>query len=702
MEDRVFALDIGTRVVMGLVMTRKDGVYYIEASARSEHEQRSMFDGQIHDVAKVAQEVKRIKEALEEKTGIPLPRVSVAAAGRALKTQVARATREEILPMLWHQRDQMALELESVQRAMRVVSSEARANDQNYYCVGYCTVRQELDGVCLENIVGQRGKLATVEVVATFLPRLVVDSLMSVLSQAGLELAGLTLEPIAAGLAAIPTDMRRLNLALVDVGAGTSDIALTRDGSFFAFGMVPVAGDEVTEAICAEYLLDFATGESLKRFSGKDVITVENFFGEKVVLTQLQVAEPITPVVSLVSGEIAREIMRLNGDEPPQAVILVGGGVTKRLSEELAEVLKVPSERVGIQIRERLQNVRGDESVSGSHVITALGIGMADFENRTLHYYSVRVNGVVVSIFELQLASVAEALLAAGIQPRFFLGRPGQALVYTLNGEMKIVKGAPGMNADIVVNGERACLEHKIAPGDEIEFSPGTNGEDAKIRLKRVVSLNKSKKIWYNGREEAFVPHVCVNGELADVKQWLCDGDVVSILSNDTLEDLLQTKGLSLNAPNAIHVYVDGEERVFSPRRDVLLNGETVTYDRALVDGDRVDVNYETLLLRDLNLKAEPLPLYLNNRRFLLKPKQTRVFSKEGTELTESNPVDEGMVLSVQGFAEEPILSDVVPFVSDIHATSNGSSLRLEINEHEAGFSSRIHEGDRILIEWVK
>jgi len=421
-----------------------------------------------------------------------------------------------------------------------------------------------------------------------------------------------------------------------------------------------------------------------------------------VALTQRQVAETMAPVVSQVSERIAQEIVSLNGDVSPQAVILVGGGLTKSLPENLAGVLQIPTERVGVQLRERIKNVCGDESVTGSDVITALGIGIADFENRTLHYYSVKVNGVVVSIFELQLASVAEALLAAGIQPRLFLGRPGQALVYTLNGEMKIVKGEPGSNAEIFVNGEKTRLEHKIAPGDEIEFAPGVNGADAKVRLKNVISLNKSKNIWYNGREEAFVPRVCVNSEPADGDQWLNDGDVVAIVPNDTLEDLLQTKGLSLNVPNTVHVHVDGEERVFSPRRDVFFNGEIVAQDRALADGDRVDVNYETLLLKDLDLKAEPLPLYLNNRRFFLKPKQTRVFSEEGMELTESNPVDEGMVLSVQGFSEEPILSDVVPFVSDIHAVSSRSSLRLEINEKEAGFSSRLHEGDRILIEWVK
>jgi molybdopterin converting factor small subunit len=352
---------------------------------------------------------------------------------------------------------------------------------------------------------------------------------------------------------------------------------------------------------------------------------------------------------------------------------------------------------------------------------------MADFESRTLHYYSVKVNDTVVSIFELQLASVAEALLAAGIRPRSFLGRPGAALVYTLNGETKIVKGEPGTNAKILVNGKSARLEHKIAPGDEIHFAPGIDGADAKIRLNNVVYLNKSKKVWYNGREEIFCPRVRLNGEwieraevgsdenhLSDEQQqwvqwvqsgqqdqWMNDGDTLEMFPNDTLEDFLRSKGLSLTAPNSVHVYVNNEEKVFKPRREILLNGEVVTSDRALTDGDKVDVNYEELLLRDLNLKADPMPMYLNNRKFYLDPKRTRFFS-QGLEVLDKDPVNEGMVLSVQGFAEEPILSDLLPYVPDIHSIRGGSTLRLEINDREAGFTSKVQEGDRIMIEWVK
>ena len=51
----------------------------------------------------------------------------------------------------------------------------------------------------------------------------------------------------------------------MDIGAGTSDVAITKNGSVIAYGMVPQAGDEITEAISQRFLLDFNVAEKLKR-----------------------------------------------------------------------------------------------------------------------------------------------------------------------------------------------------------------------------------------------------------------------------------------------------------------------------------------------------------------------------------------------------------------------------------------------------
>ncbi len=85
------------------------------------------------------------------------------------------------------------------------------------------------------------------------------------MKKVGLIVDSLTLEPIAAMEAAIPKKLRLLNLALIDVGAGTSDIAICSRDSITAFGMVSLAGDEVTEAIVQNFLVDFEAAEKIKK-----------------------------------------------------------------------------------------------------------------------------------------------------------------------------------------------------------------------------------------------------------------------------------------------------------------------------------------------------------------------------------------------------------------------------------------------------
>lgn len=109
-----------------------------------------------------------------------------------------------------------------------------------------------------------------------------MDGLYAAVGMAGLTVANMTLEPIAAINVAIPENYRLLNIALVDIGAGTSDISVTRDGSIIAYGMIPLAGDEITELIVQSYLVDFNTAEQIKLSSGMDdQVTLQGYYDDR-------------------------------------------------------------------------------------------------------------------------------------------------------------------------------------------------------------------------------------------------------------------------------------------------------------------------------------------------------------------------------------------------------------------------------------
>ena len=76
----LFALDIGTRSVVGIILNEDNGSYHVVDLVSIEHQERSMIDGQIHNILSVANVILKVKNILEERHG-SLKRVSVAAAG---------------------------------------------------------------------------------------------------------------------------------------------------------------------------------------------------------------------------------------------------------------------------------------------------------------------------------------------------------------------------------------------------------------------------------------------------------------------------------------------------------------------------------------------------------------------------------------------------------------------------------------------
>jgi len=353
-EQLHFALDVGTRKVAGILVRASGGRAVVEAHCVMEHPERAMLDGQVHHVAKAAKVIAAVKAELEAKAGMPLRQAHVAVAGRALSTATAGAE-SELDPREPISEERLrSLELAAVKEArMGISDPKAKAGS---HCVGYAVTRSLLDGQPIGHLAGQRGSRARVEVLATFLPHLALESLDQALRAAGLGMQSLTLEPIAALHLAIPPDLRRLNLALVDVGAGTSDVAITRSGHVSAFFMAPLAGDEVTESLVDAFVLDFEQAELLKRqLDQAGEAAVRDLFGQERRIPVAEALQAIQTPVADIARAVCGGILERNQGDPPQAVLLVGGGsATPGLARSIAEGLGLPASRVG----QRLPNLQ--------------------------------------------------------------------------------------------------------------------------------------------------------------------------------------------------------------------------------------------------------------------------------------------------------------------------------------------------------
>src|SRR5690625_2002197 len=334
MNEHVFALDIGTQTVTGIILKRAGQAFEICDVYTKQHEQRAMLDGQIQNVVQVAEVITEVKETLAKKHG-PLENVCVAAAGRALKTIQAHAT----LPV--HERpirtdeEIKHLELSAVKQAQLKLAEDQEGQFKEYHCVGYSVVHYKLDGEIIGSFIDQLGEEASIEVIATFLPKIVIESLTAALDRAGLTMQALTLEPIAAIHVLVPESMRRLNVALIDIGAGTSDIAISSQGTIVAYGMVPTAGDEITEAISDYFLLDFKVAEKTKQQSvNEKQATVQDILGFESLITYEELVPQIMDRINELAQLLANEVRILNG-KSPQAVMLIGGGSLTPMINEI-------------------------------------------------------------------------------------------------------------------------------------------------------------------------------------------------------------------------------------------------------------------------------------------------------------------------------------------------------------------------------
>ena len=232
-QPLVFGLDIGTRNVVGTVGYKTENEFVVVAQYMLEHETRAMLDGQIHDIGRVGHTIAKVKEELESQIGQELTEVCIAAAGRVLKTVTTNISYDFPEETVVTGEDIHTLDLLGIEKAQSILKE---MNDTRYkfYCVGYSVMKYFLNDEPFSSLESHKAERISEDIIVTFLPEDVVDGLYAAVGMAGLTVANMTLEPIAAINVAIPENYRLLNIALVDIGAGTSDISVTRDGSIIA------------------------------------------------------------------------------------------------------------------------------------------------------------------------------------------------------------------------------------------------------------------------------------------------------------------------------------------------------------------------------------------------------------------------------------------------------------------------------------
>lgn len=530
-DDMIFALDIGTRSIIGMVGTVEEDRIRIIAIEKEEHTERVMIDGQIEDIKKVAALADKVKKRLESKLSCRLTRVCVAAAGRALRTK--RADFEMELPGTQLIDDEIISRLEAgaINKAEESFDAENAAENINrrFYLAGYTVCQYYLDQYMMSSLKDHRGQRVKADLIATFLPSEVVESLYTTMYKIGLEVASITLEPIAAINAAIPENLRLLNLVMVDIGAGTSDIAACTGGSITGYTMATFAGDEITETLMKEYLVDFKTAEMMKASVEQETeIVFTDILGFEHKVSQREIMQCIQGTSGLLCKELAAKILEVNGAAPSALFLAGGGSKLSGLKDGVAAALQMDENRVAIAGNNFKARAFSEEyDLNDPEYATPLGIVISSGLNLLNDSFRVILNNKPANLFRSGSFTALNLLMMNGYSYQDILGRPGLNITVTLNGRRKVFYGTSAQPAALLINKEEGKLSEVIHAGDCIDFVPAVDGIPAQPCLGDIEGA-------------ATCQEVTVNGMLVDLDTPLKNGDIIMMKPGKTRKPLAE------------------------------------------------------------------------------------------------------------------------------------------------------------------
>lgn len=690
---------------MGIVARKIEDYLQILDVEVIEHPSRPMFDAQIHSIEDVVKTTKRIKHNLESRLNKKLEQVGVAVAGRNLVTYKSKVVKEFNFEEEITQEMVRGLELEAVDR----IISDSGKNLSRFYCVGYSPIYYELDGSRISTLLGHRAKSIATEVIVTFLPRVVLDSMFAVLKKSKLELTNITLEPISAINAIIPFEMRNLNILLVDIGAGTSDLALTKDGVVFAYSMVPEAGDEITDCICEILLVDFSTAERIKRsLDREDGMEYEDIWGRQHRLDVWRLKQGLSCRVKRLAESIAKRALELNGGVPSAVVAVGGGSLTFNLIGELAASFGSPPDKVGIRLPRAIKGIRDTTGkLNGPEAVTPLGIALMTANSSGLRFIEIEVNHKKLRMLDFQQKKdIMGALTLAAIEDKKLYPRPGLALSVEVNGELKIIKGTLGQAANVLLNGKPvSSLSDKIENGDKLEFQEAIDGQDASALIKDLLEI-RPVEIILNRETQEVMPPVIMNGQVVKL-----DTPVVDRANIKTgclkISDVLKFKGLGLEnlSERQILVNINGVPKILTQRNFTLrLDDKFANLDTELKPKDVIEFYPDTPTFykirdvveipegasqmrinvdgQDINVRIETLQIFMNGRQvkpdeFLIDRADIRVYHLKERRI---------------------ILSEIFRYINVDPQKVLGKTLKIWVNDMPAGFTTPLFEGSRVRI----
>ncbi|ANB61176.1 cell division protein FtsA [Anoxybacteroides amylolyticum] len=347
-NEIVVSLDIGTssvKVIIGEMLNESLNIIGI-GNVKS----AGLKKGAIVDIDETVQSIKRAIDQAERMIGLTIQRVVVGVNGNHIQLHDCHG----IVAVSSENREITDEDVARVMDSAQVVSIPPDRE-----IIGVIPRQFIVDG--LDGINDPRGMLGVrLEMEGTMITgaKTVLHNLLRCVERAGLEISDICLQPLAAGSLALSKDEKNLGVALVDIGGGSTTVAVFEQGFLQATSVLPVGGDHITKDISIGLRTSTEDAEKIKLKHGHafyDFASEEEVFSVPVIgtdqhqqFTQLELADIIEARLEEIFQFVYQEIRKLGFRDLPGGYVLTGGVVNMPGILELAQVVLGSSVRVAI------------------------------------------------------------------------------------------------------------------------------------------------------------------------------------------------------------------------------------------------------------------------------------------------------------------------------------------------------------------
>ncbi len=269
-DDYLLALDIGTEYVKALIVKKSKGQLKIVGVGKAREAATNMFNGAIADIQGVANTCEEALAKAEEMAGVRSRDVVIGIAGELIKGNTASVKYHRTDSSKPITDEEMRKIIKMVQKnagetARKEVALETNNPDVEVRLINSALVSLRIDGHKVANPIGFKGSEVIVQLYTAFAPLVHISAIERVCDELQLDLVTVAVEPYAVCRACLGDNLdSNFSGIVMDIGGGTTDIAIIDDGGVEGTKMFSIGGRSFTHQIANRLGLEFEDAEKLK------------------------------------------------------------------------------------------------------------------------------------------------------------------------------------------------------------------------------------------------------------------------------------------------------------------------------------------------------------------------------------------------------------------------------------------------------